>query len=183
MSLSFAEFKSLALAEIDSVYRFARSLTRRSADADDLVQDTFLRAIRGWQGFAVREHGIRPWLLRIAHNAHITRVTSAAHRNESRRDAVELDELTHELAEPPGAEGPVDWSQVDGRLLEALEELSDGLRSVVVLWALENLTYREIGQILEVPIGTVMSRLHRARQLLQASLKGMARERGLVGRE
>ncbi len=183
MPLSFAEFQSLAMAEIDSVYRFARSLTRRSADADDLVQETYLRAIRSWEGFGLRDHGIRPWLLRIAHNTHLTRMSSAANRHEAQREHIDLNEMSPAPVESPAGDGAVDWSQFDDRLLGALNDLSDGLRAVVVLWALDNLTYREIGEVLEVPIGTVMSRLHRARQVLQGRLQGMARERGLVGRE
>jgi RNA polymerase sigma-70 factor, ECF subfamily len=178
MALSLAEFQSLATAEIDSVYRFARSLTKQLAEADDLVQETYLRAIRGWEGFALRDHGIRAWLLRIAHNTHLNRVTSASVRRETRRQAVELDELVH--SPTPVPEGPVDWSEFDGRLLSALEQLPDGLRSVLCLWALENLTYREVAEVLEVPIGTVMSRLHRARQVLQERLQSVALERGLV---
>ncbi len=162
------------MAEIDSVYRVARSLAPQPSEADDLVQETYLRAIRSWQSFTLHDHGIRPWLLKILHNTHINRSVSRS-RERKRHEPAELDHL------PSATEVPeqIDWSQFDGQLLRAVDDLPVGLRAPITLWALEELTYKEIAEVLDIPIGTVMSRLHRARALLQQSLADLARERGI----
>lgn len=168
MALGFDEFRTLAMAELDSVHRVARSLAPSATDADDLVQETYLRAIRGWQGFDLRAHGIRPWLLRILHNTHINRAVSRSRERKHFQDQ-EMDALA---SPAPAMTMEVDWSQMDGQLTAALQALPEQLRAALVMWALEDLTYREIAEVLEVPIGTVMSRLHRARNQLQQALSG-----------
>jgi len=158
------EFSTLALAELDAIDRVARSLTRgNSADADDLVQETYLRALRAREQFRLKEFGIRPWLLRILHNTHLNRV------KRERRGPVALDSEVLESAAvspppppPPSPPGTID----DEELAAAMGQLPADLRTILMLWAVDELSYKEMADVLDIPIGTVMSRLHRARQRL-----------------
>src|SRR5690349_126858 len=97
MQIDRDEFVRLALAELDSVDRVARSLTRDSAEADDLVQETYLRALRSHEGFDLKEFGIRPWLLRILHNVHVNRIK----RSKRQPTALEAEVLDHAPAPDP----------------------------------------------------------------------------------
>jgi len=170
MSLSADEFGKLAINEIDSLARFAASLTSNPAEADDLVQETYLRALRARDTFEIREHGLRPWLMRIMHNVFLTR-TARAKRQPTLTDPEEL------AAQSPADESfPILPAEMDGRLRAALDELSEDLRTALMLWAVEDLSYKEIAAVLEVPIGTVMSRLHRARHALARKLRESAPE-------
>ncbi len=175
MSLSFDQFEKLAMSEIDHVFRVARSIAGRQIDPDDLVQETYLRAIKGWKTFNLRDHGIRPWLFRILHNVHLN-IIAKMQRDKKYNDVAEI-EL---LPAPEITQEAVDWSQFDGKLLGALNHLPPSLRTTLTLWALEDLSYKEISEILEVPIGTIMSRLHRARAILKLKLQQLAVERGYL---
>jgi RNA polymerase sigma-70 factor (ECF subfamily) len=166
MRVSRDEFVRLALEQIDAVDPVARSLTRNGAEADDLVQDTYLQALNAHQSFDLQSYGIRPWLLRILHNLHINRV-----KREQKQPASTPAEQLEFLAGPedmpalPGREG-FDDVQLSG----ALDELPPELRTILILWAVDELSYKELAEVLSIPIGTVMSRLHRARQRLSALL-------------
>lgn len=174
-------FRELALAELDAVYRMALHLARHADDAADLVQETYLRAFKAEAGFELRDRGVRPWLFKILHNVFYTKIS------RSRRDPVFVEDLGREAdprtgddREPPAWDlASLDWEQVDDRLKHAIERLPDHYRSVLLLWAVEGLKYREIADVLEVPLGTVMSRLYRARSLLTAQLAGLAAEHGM----
>ena len=170
MSLSADEFGKLAINEIDSLARFAASLTSNPAEADDLVQETYLRALRARETFELRDHGLRPWLMRIMHNVFLTR-TARAKRQPMPTDPEEL-----AAQSPPDESFPVLPAEMDGTIKQALDELSEDLRSALMLWAVEDLSYKEIASVLDVPIGTVMSRLHRARHALARKLKETAPE-------
>jgi RNA polymerase sigma-70 factor (ECF subfamily) len=163
MKLSREEFVRLALQEIDAVDRVARSLSRDSADAADLVQETFLRALRAHESFDLQQFGIRPWLLRILHNTHLNRV-KRERRAPLAMDAQALDTTAEPEAPPliPSFEG----SFQDEELNHALEQLPADLRTILILWAVDELSYKEMSHVLDVPIGTVMSRIYRARQRL-----------------
>lgn len=175
MGLSFDEFRNLAIAEIDRLHRLARSLTRHAAESDDLVQETYVKAIRAWSTFSLQSHGIRPWLMRILHNTHINRAL-ARKREKTLEEPVELDSLPH----TPASSEPFNWADFDPQLMNALNRLPESLRSTLTLWAMDDLSYQEIADIQEIPIGTVMSRLHRAKATMQQSLQSLAIDRGIL---
>lgn len=179
------QFRQLALEEMDAVYRMAFHLARDPDEAADLTQETFLRALRAEDTFVLGERGIRPWLFKILHNVFYTRIGRA------RRAPVATDGLGESAAASdaagsdgaePGSDGPawdlasLNWDSVDDRLKHAIEELPDKYRCVLLLWAVEGLKYREVADVLEVPIGTVMSRLYRARSILSQKLSDLAAE-------
>ena len=176
-----ARFESLALEHLDAVYRMALQLSRRPDDASDLVQETYLRALRSAERFEERGGGIRAWLFTILHNTFYSQVKRAA------RGPMSVDEFYGaESSETSPGEAPpawdlaaLDWEHVDDRLKSAIDDLSDEHREVLLLWGVEGMKYREIAAITGVPIGTVMSRLHRARKLLADQLDEFSDELGV----
>src|SRR5215212_2100019 len=177
MKLEPKEFERLALEQIDMLYRVARRLTRDPNRAEDLVQETYLRALRSRDGFNLEAFGIKPWLLRILYNLHVSRA-----QREGRQPAT-VDDL--ELAGPDrrSATLPIDsrsFEGMDEQLVRAIDGLGDEYRSVLMLWAVEDFSYKEIAAALDIPIGTVMSRLHRVRQRLSEELHEYAVESRIV---
>jgi RNA polymerase sigma-70 factor (ECF subfamily) len=178
MTLSRQQFEVLALAELDTLYRMARRLTRDASKSDDLVQETFARALRSRDSFKLENFGIKPWLLRIMYNLHLNR----AGREKRQPTAVE-DETLESSSVPGDSTLPIDPSSfqaMDEQLVHALDDLPEDYRTVMLLWAVEELSYKEIAGTLEVPIGTVMSRLHRARQRLAEQLREFAAQEGII---
>ncbi|HEX4124799.1 MAG TPA: sigma-70 family RNA polymerase sigma factor [Tepidisphaeraceae bacterium] len=190
MKLNVQQFEKLALAETDVLYRVACRLTGSTERAGDLVQETFLRALRSRDGFDLQEHGIRPWLIRIMHNIHLTQA------ERQRREPVLMDVQSigsdgqdgqTGARGDGGGGGAGDWGSapfaadffqnIDEKLLHALESLPSEYRVVLLLWSVEEMSYREIADAVNVPIGTVMSRLHRARRRLAAMLQEFAPRR------
>ena len=171
MKIPRAEFEKLALEQLDAVDRVARSLTRGSAEADDLVQETFVRALRAADSFDLQSFGIRPWLFRILHNLHTTRAT-----RESRQPKAISDEHLQAFADPgEAAFGSAGFTGVmDQEIEDAMKALPGELATTLMLWAVDDLAYKEIAEVMDVPIGTVMSRLHRARQKLSERLQAFA---------
>ncbi|MHC4219404.1 MAG: sigma-70 family RNA polymerase sigma factor [Planctomycetota bacterium] len=173
-------FENLSLEHIDAVYRLALQLVRHPDEASDLVQETYLKALRVADRFEEQGGGIRPWLFKILHNVFYTRLAKA------KRAPLSVDELHGATAEDPGPDEPepawdlasMDWEHVDDRLKTAIENLRPEYRTVLLLWSVEGLKYREIAEIQEIPIGTVMSRLHRARSILADQLADLAEETG-----
>lgn len=160
------------MAEVDAVVRMANILTRNPTEAEDLVQDTYLKAVGARERFELDARGIRPWLMRILHNTWLNRVQRRG-REPASMDPETVDQM-------PGARSSaspidLDWRNADQRLVNGIQQLPDSLRTTLLLWALEELTYREIAEITAVPIGTVMSRLYRARQLLAERLAELVR--------
>jgi RNA polymerase sigma-70 factor, ECF subfamily len=178
MKLAAHEFEQLALEQIDLVYRVARRLARDPVQAEDLAQETYLRALRARDGFDLQQYGIRPWLLRILHNLYITQ----GQRNS--RQPMRLDDEQWESAEPATADelplNPNSFEGMDERLVQAIDDLPEEYRSVLLLWAVEDLSYKEIADALDIPIGTVMSRLHRTRQRLAEQLRGYAVQQRII---
>jgi len=165
-----AAFEAEALAQLDSLYRTARRLTRNSADAEDLVQETFLRAFRAADRFEPGTN-LRAWLFTILHNAARNRARDDA------REAVVIDSETVERAAElaPGAGQPTPGSTPESLLIRetlapelqaAIDALPDAFREAVWLRDVEEFSYAEIAEMLAVPIGTVMSRISRGRRLL-----------------
>ena len=156
-----------------AVHRVAYALTRNAGDADDITQDTFLRAWKAIGRFRVGEP-LYPWLARIAMNASFSLM-----RSRKRRPEVALEPLVETGAQWASGSDPVEdaaASERDERLASAYSALSEEHRAVLALRVVEDLSYDEIARALDVPVGTVMSRLSRARAELRSRLKAVTGE-------
>jgi RNA polymerase sigma-70 factor (ECF subfamily) len=164
-----ARFEQVVLPHLDAAYNLARWLTRNDHDAEDVVQEAYLRAFKFFGGY----HGgdSRAWLLAIVRNTCYTWLQ----QNRRREVTEELDEETHEVeSQEPNPEVAL-LQNLDLQMLKrSLEALPIEFREVVILRELEGLSYKEIADLAEVPIGTVMSRLARARKRLQQEITGTA---------
>jgi RNA polymerase sigma-70 factor (ECF subfamily) len=178
MKVSADEFEKLAMEQMDLLFRVACRLTRDRDRAGDLLQETYLRAFRGRGGFDLQCHGIRPWLIRIMHNLHVTR----ADRESRQPVAMEIDSLESWSGSVEGATAFAgDYrEQMDEQLVKALDDLPSEYQVVLLLWAVDELSYKEIAEAIDVPIGTVMSRLHRAKHKLATSLRHLAGDRSVI---
>ncbi|PYS94769.1 MAG: RNA polymerase subunit sigma [Acidobacteria bacterium] len=160
-----ARFEESVLPHMDSAYNLARWLTRNGHDAEDLVQESLLRAFQAFQGF--RGTDGRAWLLAIVRNACYTWLR----RNRQQEVTTEFDEEVHTLEGDALNPEKLVLREVDSaRVRQALEELPAEFREVLVLREMEGLSYKEIGTVVDIPVGTVMSRLARARGRLQRGL-------------
>jgi RNA polymerase sigma-70 factor (ECF subfamily) len=180
-------FVEQAMEYMPSLYSAALRMTRKPADAEDLVQETYLKAYRGFAGF---EQGtnLKAWLYRILTNTFINQYRQRQRRPDE-TDLGEVEDLylyrrlggleTSRMSRSAEDE-LMDWF-TDDEVKQALEELPEQFRLAVLLADVEGFSYKEIAEILDIPIGTVMSRLHRGRKGLQKKLYGFAQERGLVG--
>ena len=168
-----ARFEEEALALADQVYRVARRLVGSREEAEDLVQETYARAFRSWRSFTPGTN-MRAWLLRILTNLNVDR-GRRIQRTPQTQPLEETDYyLANKLASTAGEEA-LEQEQVVERLSQdsvvtALSEISPQFREVVVLVDIGDFTYADAAQILDVPIGTVMSRLHRGRRALKQKL-------------
>lgn len=178
------EFEAACVEHLDALYASALKLTRDGARAEELVQDTYLRAFRAADGFEWGTN-LKAWLFRILTNTFINDYRHRIHeRRYVERAAVEplydevLDRQAREHAADPEAAVFSRFFQRD--LERALDELPDDFRIVVVLADMQGFAYKEIAEMIGCPIGTVMSRLHRGRRLLQKSLVDYAVAAGLV---
>jgi RNA polymerase sigma-70 factor (ECF subfamily) len=164
-------FDLAVLPHLGAAYNLARWLTRNDHDAEDVVQEAYLRAYQFFDGF----HGGdgRAWLLRIVRNT----CYSWLEKNRPREPAVDFDETKHSAERMEGGpEVPLIASEERAMLRRALEELPPEFRETIVLRELEGLSYKEIAAVAGVPVGTVMSRLARARERLQEYLTTVKRE-------
>lgn len=176
-------FEEVVLCHLDLVYRIAFKLCRNAHEAEDLVQETFLRAHRAFDRFELREYGAKPWLLKILHNVFFTRRGQAS-KAPSLLQEMSFDDFAAEIENDPPPEvaesgETLDWENFDEELKTAVEALAPEYRSVLLLWSLGDLSYKEIADVLGCALGTVMSRLHRARQQLMGSLGDYAGERNI----
>jgi RNA polymerase sigma-70 factor, ECF subfamily len=180
-----ARFQGDALPLLDSLYAGALRMTRNPADAEDLVQETMLRAYRSFHRFQEGTN-LKAWLFRIMTNAYINtyRKKQREPQKVSQDDAEEFDlyqELKdHEAAYAQTPENIVLAGLLDSDIVEAIDDLPEQFRMAVILSDIEGFTYAEMAEIMDVPLGTVMSRLHRGRKALQKRLFDLARERGIV---
>ena len=180
-----AAFEKEAIQYLDNLYANALRLTHNPADAEDLVQETFLKAYRFRARFE-QGSNLRAWLFRIQYNAFVNRYRRRTKRRE----------IYDELSAGPVSELSVSSEAVSAlsdpdsnalrpllaaELEVALDTLPEDQRSVVLLADVEEFSYREIAEIVGCPIGTVMSRLHRARAALKERLLDQARAMGIVG--
>ena len=176
------------MEHMPSLYTAALRMTRNSADAEDLVQETYLKAYRAFGSFEAGTN-LKAWLYRILTNTYINMYRAKKRRPEqSDIDDVENLYLYRRLG---GLEGSTAGRSAEEEVLEhvtetevkeALESLPEQFRLAVLLGDVEGFSYKEIAEILDVPIGTVMSRLHRGRRALQKRLYEFGRQRGLVPR-
>jgi RNA polymerase sigma-70 factor, ECF subfamily len=158
-------FEELMLPHMDAAYNLARWLLRDPHDAEDALQDACLRAYRSLDRF--RGDDGRAWLLTIVRNVCYSRMRQR--RREPAKDA--FDDDAHGSTHDPADANAAAWRETKGELLQqALERLPDEYREVIVLHEIEGLPYRDIAVVAGIPIGTVMSRLARARSKLQTEL-------------
>ena len=180
-------FAEQAMEFMPSLYSAALRMTRNPSDAEDLVQETYLKAYRGFGGF---EQGtnLKAWLYRILTNTYINRYRQQKRRpDESDLDDVEdfylyrrLGGLEEARASRSAEDELMDYF-TDSEVKDAVEALPEQFRLAVLLADVEGFSYKEIAEILDIPIGTVMSRLHRGRKALQKALYDFASQRGLAG--
>jgi RNA polymerase sigma-70 factor (ECF subfamily) len=164
-------FETTMLPHLDAAYNLARWLLHQQQDAEDAVQDAYLRAQRSFHTF--RGSDGRPWLLTIVRNVCYSRLR----QNRRATPAEEFDEDLHGTVVHPAERNAIDWREIRAAKLQAaLESLTPEFREVIVLHEIEGLAYRDIAAVAEIPIGTVMSRLARARQKLEAALKTSAQQ-------
>lgn len=180
------DFEKVALPQLDSLYGAALRLTRNPAEAEDLVQDTYVRAYRFWHTFKTGT-SIKAWMFTILRNTFINRYHKTNRRRSTRSDLeAQLNALGSEAAvgrsapPPVGAEALIGQQITRERIDAALESVPDDYRTAVVLADLEGLAYKEIAEIMDCPIGTVMSRIYRGRRLLAKLLRDHAVELGLL---
>lgn len=180
------DFTKDAMQYAPQLFATALRMTRNRADAEDLVQETFLK---GWRAFDSYQQGtnLRAWLFRIMTNTFINKYNSQQRRPQEteldeveelylfrRMGAFDQSKMTH------SAEDQMLELFTDDEVKNAIEELPETFRIPVLLSDVEGFSYKEIAEMLEVPIGTVMSRLHRGRKAMQKMLYEYAKERGLV---
>jgi RNA polymerase sigma-70 factor, ECF subfamily len=171
-----ARFVRDVLPLVDQLYRAALRYTRRPADAEDLVQETMAKAYAGFHRFSDGTN-VRAWLFRILTNTWISSYRSAQRRVDEVL-AADVAEVWPTAAKNPSAELAALEAMGDADVRDALQALPEGQRLVVYYADVEGFRYKEIAEILAVPLGTVMSRLHRGRANLRALLMDIAAVRG-----
>ena len=179
------QFETQALAFLDALYRTALRMTRSEADAEDLVQETYIKALRFREQFTPGTN-LKAWLFRILTNTFI----NSYRRRQTQPEFTELEDvdefsLYRRMSDLRTSSAPGDPEAellnglVDTEVKAALAELPEKFRSVVLL-DVEGFSYKEIAEMLDIPIGTVMSRLHRGRKFLQKRLLDVAQQRGIA---
>jgi RNA polymerase sigma-70 factor (ECF subfamily) len=171
-----ARFVRDVLPLVDQLYRAARRYTRNSADAEDLVQETIAKAYAGFHRFEDGSN-IKAWLFRIMTNTWISSYRTAQRRVDEVLIA-DITEVRPNAVGHPSAELAALEAMGDDEVRDALQALPEGQRLVVYYADVEGFRYKEIAAILEMPLGTVMSRLHRGRKNLRALLTDTAAARG-----
>jgi RNA polymerase sigma-70 factor, ECF subfamily len=159
-----ASFEELATPLLKSLYNFARWLTRDTHEAEDLVQEAFMRALKGFSGFQPGTN-FRAWMFRILRNAFLSSRSNAAIH-------LSIDESEEQLlpSDPHTPESLLMESGLQERIQSAIERLPLAYREVLLLCDVEEMKYQEIATLVGVPVGTVMSRISRARKLLRGML-------------
>lgn len=183
-----SEFEREAMPHLDALYGTAIRMTRNDKDAEDLVQDALLRAYRFWHHFEPGTN-CKAWLFRILTNTFINRYHKGRREKDLAREVSEDATLTEELhsreaqARAHDPEGTLLGAALSEDVQRALDALPVHFRLPVILCDVQDLSYKEIAEALECPVGTVMSRLHRGRRLLAKELRGYATELGVIKAE
>jgi RNA polymerase sigma-70 factor, ECF subfamily len=179
-------FDREAMPHLDALYAYGLHLARNREDAEDLLQETYVKALRNWHRY---EEGTncRAWLFRIMTNTFYNVARSRKRRPQVETDA--LPDVEMQIAESYADSGmyrPLDEIVLDGlmsrHMKEALDSLPDDFRTVLLLADLHDFSYKEIAEVCECPVGTVMSRLYRARRAMQRKLLDHAVQEGIVQR-
>ena len=182
-----AHFTDVAMEHMPGLYSAALRMTRNAADAEDLVQETYLKAYRSYASFQEGTN-LRAWLYRILTNTYINTYRAAKRRPEV-TDVEDVEDL-YLYKRMTDSGGPQAGRSAEDEALDrftdedvksSLEALPEAFRMAVLLADVEGFSYKEISEITDVPIGTVMSRIHRGRRALQKALHDVAATRGLVG--
>ena len=178
-------FETEALSFLDALYRTGLRMTRSEAEAEDLVQETYIRAFRFKEQFTPGTN-LKAWLFRILTNTFINQYR----RKAARPETTELDDVEESIlyrhmrnvspgSSSPDPEAELIDSTLSSEVKEALEALPEKFRTTLLL-DVEGFSYKEIAEMLDIPIGTVMSRLHRGRKFLQKRLLDLAQQRGIA---
>jgi RNA polymerase sigma-70 factor (ECF subfamily) len=180
------DFAAQAMQYAPQLYSAALRMTRNAADAEDLVQETYLRAYRSFATFTDGTN-LRAWLFRILTNTFINSYR-AKQRRPQETDLADVEDLylyrrIGGVGAALSAEDTLFDLFTDGEVKAALENLPEAFRLPVLLADVEQFSYKEIAEMLDIPIGTVMSRLHRGRKAMQKALIDYATERGLMPRD
>lgn len=182
------QFEEEALPHLDAVYRFALRLSGSPSTAEDLVQDTYYRAWRSWEQYTVGTK-CKSWLFTICRNVFLRKRERSQRHDEILTEQAPEDPETLSRENPVFAaskdhdpEGDFFRGLVDDEVLEAIDDLPEEYRIAVVLSDLEGMTYKEVAELMEVPVGTVKSRLFRGRRMLQEKLYEYAVSMGYIGR-
>lgn len=179
------EFEEVAMPQADALYGAALRMTRDPTRAEDLVQETLLRAYRFWHKF---EQGtnIKAWLFRIQTNIFINKYRKKQSEQQVIDDRQQLDDVVNRFTSDERAYLPPETREdflkhlLGDEVMRALDELPFEFRMTVLLADMHDLSYKEIATVLDCPVGTVMSRLHRARKMLQQNLFQYAVDRGVI---
>jgi len=179
------EFEKEVIPHTDILYNYALRMTGNADDAHDLLQETFLKAYRFWDKYE-KGTNVRAWLFRIMKNTYINVYRKAI----KEPDTVDYNDIQnfYNIIREDSADANDLQEKLFGHLLDddvtkALESLPEEFRTVVILCDIEELTYEEIAEFVECPVGTVRSRLHRGRKLLYSKLFEYAKKRGFVGKD
>ncbi|MEW5842357.1 MAG: sigma-70 family RNA polymerase sigma factor [Bacteroidota bacterium] len=181
----YREFEKEAVPHMDAVYNFALRMTGDEDDADDLVQETFLKAFRFFDKFE-KGTNCKAWLFRILKNSYI---------NDYRKQTKEPDKVDYEdvqnfyeniksdQVEMRHYEQDAFTNLLDDEISSAITDLPEDFRTVIILSDIEGFTYEEIADFVDIPVGTVRSRLHRARKMLYVQLYDYAKDKGFVAKK
>ncbi len=174
------DFEKEAIPHMKILFNYALRMSGDQLEADDLVQDTYMRAFRFFHKFE-RGTNCKAWLFRIMKNCYINKYRKNK-KEPSKVDYEDVqnfyDSIRDDVVDPNDLEHKVFSNLLDDEMMNALNSLQDDYKTVVILCDLEGLSYEEIAEFLDVPIGTVRSRLHRGRKILQKKLQDYAKSRG-----
>lgn len=181
----YEDFEREAIPHMDALFNFALKMTGDSDEADDLVQETYLKAFRFFDKFE-KGTNCKAWLFRIMKNTYINK-----YRKETKEpDKVDYEDVEnyYENVKPSSTdsahlEKDIYDNLLDDELSEAINSLPEDFKTVVILCDIEGFTYEEISDFIDVPVGTVRSRLHRARKMLFTKLQKYASERGYISKD
>lgn len=181
----YEDFEREAVPHMDAIFNFALKMTGDSDEADDLVQETYLKAFRFFDKFE-KGTNCKAWLFRIMKNTYINKYR----KKKKEPDKVDYEEVEnfYENVKPSSTdsahlEKDLYDNLLDDELSEAINSLPDDFKTVVILCDIEGFTYEEIADFIDVPVGTVRSRLHRARKMLFTKLQKYASERGYISKD
>jgi RNA polymerase sigma-70 factor, ECF subfamily len=181
----YADFEREAIPHMDALYNFALKMTGDSDDADDLVQETFLKAFRFFDKFE-KGTNCKAWLFRIMKNTYINNYR----KNSKEPDKVDYDEVEnfYENIKASSTDSAHLAKEIYDNLLDdeisgAISSLPEDFRTVIILCDIEGLTYDEIADFIDCPVGTVRSRLHRARKMLFTKLYDYADDKGYIDKK